>query len=170
MGKEEKKTAESSTTVSSLSESEKGLNVDQLLKKEKAKKKKKQSKTITSMSTSATSVASTSSKSKPRKSASLSKTTEVEAEPVLISEEEKAEGTVPEGQEEEFPETVAVPGRKRKGKPVLCKPADMKGKVLNLWMDLQQCAREFLNPGTPKIVGRWNDVYGPLTKINFQET
>ena len=37
---EEKKTAEPSTTVSSLSESEEGLNVDQLHKKEKAKKKK----------------------------------------------------------------------------------------------------------------------------------
>ena len=50
------------------------------------------------------------------------------------------------------------------------KTADMEGKVLNLWMDLQQCAREFLNPGTPKIVGRWIDVYGHPTKINFQET
>ena len=130
--------------------------------------KKKQRKTKTSMSTSATSLASTSSTSKPRKSASLSTTTEVEAEPVLISaEEQEAEGTVPEGQEEDFPETVAVPGRKRKGKPMPFKTADMKGKVLNLWMDLQQCAREFLNPGTPKIVGRWNDVYGHLTKINF---
>ena len=165
---EEKKTAESSTTVSSLSESEEGLNVDKLLKKEKAKKKKKQGKTKTSMSASATSVASTSSKSKPRKSASLSKTSEVEAEPVLISEEEQeAEGTVPEEQEEDFPETVAVPGRKLKGKPTPFKTADMKGKVLNQWMDLQQGAREFLNPGTPKIVGRWNDVYGHLTKINF---
>ena len=50
------------------------------------------------------------------------------------------------------------------------KTADMKGKVLNICMDLQQCAREFLNPGRPKILGRWNDVYGHLTKINFQET
>ena len=153
---EEKKTAESSTTVSSFGESEKGFNLDQLLKKEKAKKKKKhQRKTKTSMSTSATSVASTSSKSKPKKSSSLSKTTEVETEPVVISEEEQeAEGTLPEGQEEDFPETVAVTGRKRKGKPIPFKTADMKGKVLNLWMDLQQCARAFLIPGTPKIVGR----------------
>ena len=123
------------------------------------------------MSTSATSVASTSSKSKPKTSASLSKTTDVKTEPVVILEEEQeAEGTVPEGQEEDFPEIVAVPGRKQKGKPMLFKTADMKGKLLNLWMDLQQCAREFLNPGTPKIVGRWNDVYGHFTKINFQKT
>ena len=123
------------------------------------------------MSTSVTSVASTSSKSKPKTSSSLSKTTEVETEPVVISkEEQEAKGTVPEGQEEEFPETVAVPGRKRKGKPMPFKTADMKQKLLNLWMDLLQCAREFLNPGTSKIVGHWNDVYGHLTKINSQET
>ena len=123
------------------------------------------------MSTSATSVASTSSKSKPKKSASISKTTEVETESVVISEEEQeAEGTVPERQEEDFPKTVAVPGRNRKGKPMPFKTEDMKGKVFNLWINLQQCAREFLIFGTPKIVGRWNDVYGHLTKINFQET
>ena len=61
--KAEKKTAEFSKTVSSLSESEEGLKVDQLLKKEKAKKQNHQRKTTTSMSTSATSVAYTSSKS-----------------------------------------------------------------------------------------------------------
>ena len=107
---EEKKTAEYSTTVSSLSESEEGLNLDLLLKKKKAKKKKKhQRKTKTSMSASSTSVASTSSKSKPKTSASISNITEVETEPVVISEEEQeAEGTVPEGQEEDFRKTVAV--------------------------------------------------------------
>ena len=107
------------------------------------------------MSTSATSVASTLFKSKPKKAASISNTTEVETKPVVISnEEQEAEGTVPEGQDEDFPETVAVPGRRRKGKPMPFKTADMKGKVLKLWMDLQQFVREFLNPGTPKIVGR----------------
>ena len=123
------------------------------------------------MSTSATSVPSTSGKSKPKKSAFLSKTTEIETEPVVIAEEEPEAGeTEPEGQEPDYPETVAVPGCKRKGKPMPFKTADLKGKVLNLWMDVQQCAREFLNPGTPTLVGRWNDVYGYLTKINFQET
>ena len=50
------------------------------------------------------------------------------------------------------------------------KTVDLMGKVLNLWMDEQQCAQKFLNSGTPKIVGRWNDVYGNLTKINFQKS
>ena len=37
-------------------------------------------------------------------------------------------------------------------------------------MGVQQCAREFLNPGTPWIVGRWNNVFRHLTKIDLQET
>ena len=65
------------------------------------------------MSTSATSVASTSAKSKPKKSASFSKTTEVKTKPVVISEDKQEAGeTVPKGYEADFPETVAVLGRK----------------------------------------------------------
>ena len=64
-------------------------------------------------------------------------------------------GIEPEGHEPEIPETVAVPGRKRQGKPRPFKAADLRERVLNLWMDVPQLAREFLKSGTPKIFGRW---------------
>ena len=87
----------------------------------------------------------------------------------MISEDQEAEETVHEEQKVDFPEKVAVPGRKQNNKPMPFKTADMKGKVLNLWINLEHCAHEFLNPGTPNIVGRLNDVYGHLTKVNFKE-
>ena len=121
------------------------------------------------MSTSAISVASTSSKSKSKKSAFLSKTTEVEIEPVVISEEEQeTEGTVPEGQDEDFPERVAVPGRKRKGIPMPFKTADMKGKILNLSMDLQQCAREFSIPARQRLSADGMIFMGTSPKSTFK--
>ena len=93
------------------------------------------------MSTSTILVDSTSSKSKPKKSTSLSKITQVEIEFVVIFEEElEAGGTVSEGTEPEIPGTVAVPRGNQKGKPMPLKAADLKGKVLNLWMNVQQCA------------------------------
>ena len=174
--------------MSSLSESDEGLNTQQLLKKEKLKKKKPHHhKGNISASVSATSVASASksklstsvtsetsvSKSKSKKSTAVRpKTTEQEEEQsvVISDEEQEASRAEPEETAAEVPETIAVPGRKRDKRPEPYKTANLQARVTAIWTDLQQCARVFLNPEVPKIIDRFNDVYKHLCKLSHQQT
>ena len=64
----------------------------------------------------------------------------------------------PEKYVAEVPETVAVPGQKREGKPKPFKASNLQARVTAIWTDLQQCAREFLKPAVSKIIDRWNDI------------
>ena len=185
---EEKKEADSSTTVSSLSESDEGLNTQLLLKKEKLKKKKPHHhKGNISASASATSVASASksklstsvtsetsaSKLKSKRSTAVHpKTTEQKKEQsvVISDKDQEASRAEPEETADEIPETIAVPGRKRDKRPGPFKTSNLQRRVKVIWTDLQQRARDFLTPATPKIIDRFNDVYTHLCKISHQQT
>ena len=125
--------ANSSTTVSSLSESETGHSTQQLRKRDKLKTKKPHKGRI-SASASATSVAlvsklklSTSlsfktsvSKYKSKRSATAyTKTTEIKGEQsvVISDEEQEASRVKPEEPADDIPEKIALPERKRDKRP-----------------------------------------------------
>ena len=135
--------------MSSLSESEEGLNTQQLLKNEKLNKKQPHNRRI-SVSAFATSVASASksklstlvsfetsaSKSKLKRSTTACpKTTEQEGEhSVVISDgEQKASRVEPA---DDIPETIAVPGRKLDKRPGPFKTSNLHGRVTAIWTDL----------------------------------
>ena len=89
----------------------------------------------------------------------------------MISDgEQEASRVEPEEQADDIPETIAVPGRKRDKRPGPFKTSNLQGRVTAIWIDLQQCARDFLNPAVWKIIDRFNCVYTHLCKISHQQT
>ncbi len=178
------KEADSSTTISSLSESDEGLNTQQLLKKEKLKNKKPHhykgkflvSASATLVAFSSKSKLSTSvtfetsaSKLKSKRSATVRpKTSEKEEDQLvdILDEGQETSRAEPEETATDFPETIGVPGRKRDKRQGPFKTSKLQGRVTAIWTDLHQCARDFLNPAVLKIIDRFNDVYTHLCKIS----
>ena len=124
------------------------------------------------LSTSRSSETSASKSKSKRSTTARQKTTEQEGEQsvVISDEEQEASRVEPEEPAAEIPETITVPGRKRDKRPGPFTTSNLAGRVTAISTDLQQCARDFLNPAVPKIIDRFNDVYTHLCKISHQQT
>ena len=89
---------------------------------------------------------------------------------MIFNEEQEISRAEPEETVAEVPYTIAVLKRKIDKRPEPFNTSILQKCVTAIYTDLQQCAREFLNPAVPKIIDRFNDVYTHLCKISHQQT
>ena len=89
---------------------------------------------------------------------------------MISDKEQEASSVEPEESADDIQETIAVTGRKRDKTLGPLKTSNMQGRVTAIWTDLQQCARDFLNPAVPKNIDRFNSVYTNLSKFSHQQT
>ena len=85
---------------------------------------------------------------------------------MIFDGEQEASRVEREETADDILETIAVPGRKRDKRPGPFKTSNLQGRVTAIWTDLQQCARDFLNPSVPKIIDRFNGVYTHFCMIS----